>query len=112
VILATGIPGLADALLVGALGRLARLIETAPGNVEEPAVVAAADSLGLDPSVIKRSPPVRAAGIEKPEAPPRIPKEHQVLSQYPHGFGQRGFLRKLGSDSHRLPVAPEELARG
>jgi hypothetical protein len=112
VILATGIPGLADALLVGALGGLARLIETTTGDIEEPAVVAAADPFGLDPSVGKRGPPVAATGIEKPEAPPPVPKEHEVFPQYQHGPGQTGELGKLGGDSDRLPVAPEELARG
>ncbi len=59
------IPGLADFLaLAPALG-LARLIEAASLHVEEPAVIAAADAVILDPPVIERRAAMAAARIEQ-----------------------------------------------
>jgi hypothetical protein len=109
VVLAAGIPRLSDAVLVSTFGRLAGLIETPAGNIEKPAVIAAAQALGLDATVIEGSPPMAAARVEETEPPRSVAKEDQVLSQHSHRLWEIG---ELGSDSHRLPVAAEELARG
>ena len=51
-----------------------------------------------------------APGIEESELAFSVSEENEVFSQNPHGRRQIGVLRKLGSDSNWLPVAPEELA--
>jgi hypothetical protein len=115
VVLAAGIPRLADALPVSALRRLARLIETAAGDVEEPTVVAAADPFGLHPPVVKGSSSMATARIQETDSPSSVSKENEVFPQNPDGSSQprrTGFVGKLGGDPYRLPEAPEELTRG
>jgi hypothetical protein len=111
VVLAAGIPRLSNALLIGTLGRLAGLIEALACDVEQPTVITAADSFGLDPPVVEGSPSMAAADIEEAESPSSVTKEDEVLPQNSDGLRQAKELRELGSDSHRLPVAPEELSR-
>jgi type VI secretion system VgrG family protein len=102
---------LAHTVLVRALLRLAWLLETPAGDVEEPSVIAAADSVGLDAAVIERGPSMAAVGVEQSEAPLFVAKENEILSEHANRLGETRRGGELGSDRYRLPIAPEELTR-
>jgi hypothetical protein len=49
-------------------------------DVEEPAVIAAADAALLDAPVVERRPTMHAARIQKACVPRAIPKKHEILT--------------------------------
>lgn len=107
-VLDDGIPGLAVAREVAAAIGLARLIDTSTLGVEEPAVVAAADAGGFHlPEEQSRS-AVAAAWLEQPDGAVERTEQHEILGQHPHRLRKVGHV---GGTGHRMPVAPEQLAR-
>src|SRR5262249_6567043 len=74
------IPGLAHATASEAAFRLARLVEAATLDVEQPAVIAAADAPLLDLAVIERGAAMAAARL--PQARPALPvaEQNEVLA--------------------------------
>jgi len=91
------IPRLAEGLAVARaqvlLRRLARHVEAAALHVEEPAVIAAADTRGLDLAVVERGAAMAAAQIE----------EHADFLWAGGDVGRHG---------HGMPVAAEQFAAG
>ncbi len=102
----TGIPGLPDAILVGAVGRLARLIETSAFDIEQPAVIAAANAALFGSAVVERRSAVAAMLVEEPGTTLAIAKQNQILAEHSNALRQ---LAERGQ-SDGLPESPKELA--
>ncbi len=101
---------LADAVLERAVVGLGRLLEAAPGAVEFPAVVGAADAFFVDPAVGERRAPVRAALRHQAVAPFFVLEQRQVFAQDSDRL-DRTFIRQIAGHRDRMPVAAQQLAR-
>ena len=75
-------------------------------HVEEPAVVAAADTARLADAVLERCPAVRAVLLKESGTPAAVPEEDQLLVEHPNELRQLAELRR---SRHRLPEAAHEL---
>src|ERR1043165_134275 len=99
-----------DLVLEAGLFRLERLLEALAVGVELPAVVGAANAVGLERAVIERSGAVRAVIAEERPTSAAVAEEHQLFIQY-----FKSLLRLLGGDlgggTDGVPVAPQEIAR-
>jgi hypothetical protein len=77
-------------------------------DVEFPAVVAAADSVVLDPAEMQTAAPVSAAFEDHAKAALAVPEDDQILTQDP------GAVRHVGGECRRrrdrVPVPPQRLA--
>ena len=91
----------------GALGRLGGRLENGAVHVEQPAVVAAADAMLRDDSVLQRRAAVAAMLVQEADSAREIPKQHELLTE---DLDENGPLTELLGHRHRGPVAPEILA--
>jgi hypothetical protein len=73
--------------------RLTRLIETAAVRCEQPPVVAAAQTVGLDPPVIEARTPMAASRLQQTEPAVQVTERHEVLSEDPNRHGPRADIR-------------------
>ena len=109
------VAGRPDLLLERALRRLVRHVHAAPGDVELPAVVDAAQAVVLVPAEVERRAAVRAALREQAHAPGSVPEDDQVFAQdaHPHrvavGFGQ--LLGQHDGDPVAAHQVPHRRAR-
>ena len=102
------VPRLAD-LFADALAVVlfARHVDAVALDVELPAVVAAADAVILDPSVIESRSAVTAAVVQDAGAAVSVTKHDQILAENLDLDGHVGDLPRHGDG---LPVAPHEFA--
>ena len=105
-IFAYRIPRLTHLVLVVIRGRLAGLVETISLHIIEPAVIAAADAIGLQTAIFQRRATVTAMRVEQTGAAAGIAKYHQILLEDLDALGQ---IAKLGGQRHRLPVASQQF---
>ena len=105
--LARRVGALRDGVPDGALGRLARGFEDHPVDVEQPSVVAAADSALRDDAELERRAAVAAVPVQNRDAPLQIPEHDEVLAEDPH---RERHVAELRGERHRLPVAAKQLA--
>ena len=105
--LARRVRPLRDGVSDGALGRLAGGLEDHPVDVEQPAVVAAAEPPLRDDAELQRRAAVTAVPVQDPDPAFQVAKHHEVLAQDPH---RQGNVAELRGERHRLPVAAEQLA--
>src|SRR5262249_11780287 len=80
VALLQGIPGLADLVPEEAALGLTGLLEAAAFRIELPAVVAAADAVVLDLTVVERGAAMAAARMERAGAAEPVTKQDQFLA--------------------------------
>jgi hypothetical protein len=106
VVLADRVPGLAHPVAVPAKVRLARLLQAAALSIEDPAVVAAADALILDPAIKERRPPVRAVRHDEPGLAALGAEEDEILTEDPQPLRRRG---RVCGQRDRLPVPAQYL---
>ena len=62
---------------------IARLLEAPPLDVEEPAVIAAADAFRLHLAVVQRRAAMAAARMDEARPPSTVAKQDQVLAEDP-----------------------------
>ena len=92
------------------LGGLAGLLDALPGGVVHPAVVGAAQTFLFRNAVPEVHAPVGAALRDQAEASPAVPKQGQ---RFPEDAGALHRIRgQLLAGGHRVPVAPQQFARG
>ena len=101
------IPRLAHEVAVAPAVRFARLLQAVSLDVEQPAVIAAAEPALLDLAVVERGPAVRAACVDEPGAARPVAEEDQVLAEDPYRPG-RG--PGVSDQTDRVPVAAQQLA--
>ena len=75
------IGGVPDLVLVAALRRLRRLLQTAAGDVEKPAMIEAAQPAILDPAVAEIGAAMRAVEAEQAGAAAIVAEQHQLLAE-------------------------------
>ena len=97
-----------EPVLERARRRLARRLQNPPVGREQPAVIAAAQALGLDDAVFERGAAVAAVKIEQPPIPAARPKQHEVLAEHAHPERQ---LADLGGDRDGLPEGAGDIRR-
>ena len=76
-----GIPGLNDAIAAASTVGFAGLLEAAAFHVEQPAVIAAADAVLLDPAVVERGAAMGAARMQQARAALAIAEDDEVLAK-------------------------------
>jgi hypothetical protein len=103
------IGALADLVLERALRRLAGRLEHASVDVEQPAVVAAADTVLRDDAVFERGAPVCTMLVQQADPARQVAEDHQVLAEHPDHQRQVGQLRR---HRDRMPEAAHVLAAG
>jgi hypothetical protein len=72
-----------EAVLQGAVCRLARRLEDRAVDVEEPAMIAAADPLFADETEFERGPAMRAVQFEKAHSTALVAERDEILAQNP-----------------------------
>src|SRR5262249_38660815 len=87
--------------------RLARLLQAAAFNVEQPAMVAAADAALLDLAVVERRAAMAAARIDQARPAGAVAEQDQLLAEHLDG-ARRGS--GVGRHAHGMPVAAQQLA--
>jgi hypothetical protein len=107
VLFAHRVPGLTHTVAEAATLRFAGLLQAAAFDVEQPAVVAAADAALLDLAVVERGPAMRAARVHQPRPAGLVTEQDQVLAQDPH-FARH--LRGVRRQPDRVPVAAQQVA--
>src|SRR5882757_6034115 len=102
------IAGLAHALALRA-GRvgLAGHLQAVAFDVEQPAVIAAADAALLDLAVVQSRAAMAAARIDQARSPLPVTEQDQLLAQHLHRPRHRTCI---GAHAHRMPVAAQKLA--
>ena len=90
-----------------ALVRLARGLEDHPVDVEQPAVVAAADPALRDDAELERRSAVAAVPVQDPDPALQIAEHDEVLAQDAH---RERYVAELRGERHRLPVTAKQLA--
>ncbi len=98
---------LAEGVFQSAARRLPRCFEDPAVDVEDPAVVAAANPPLTDQAVLERRAAVRAVQLEQPDATAPVAEQHEILPEDPEA--QRN-VRQLPREGDRLPEAAEILA--
>ena len=101
-----------DLVLEIALGRLVRHVETAPGDVELPAVVDAAQAMLFVAPEEQRCAPVRAVQAQDARAAGAVAESDEVLAEDSEASGRTIGCGQFGGEQRRHPVLPEELAHG
>jgi hypothetical protein len=101
--------GMLDVLLAAEIRRLARHFAHPAFGIEQPAVIAAADSLLLDATPFERSSAMAAMQFEAADLAQTAAEQHQVLAKNAYSPGQ--VLELLG-EGDGLPVAAQQLAHG
>ena len=91
----------------GALGRLTGSLEDRPVDVEQPAVVAAANPALRDDAELQRRTAMAAVPVQDPHPPLAVAKHDEILAQDPH---RQGNLAQLRGQRDGLPVAAKQLA--
>ena len=90
-------------------GGFGRSLEERAVDVPEPAVVAAADALVFDASVLERRAPVRAMAVQQADPSRSVAEEHQVLAEESNCERQvADFLRERDA----VPEAAQVLSAG
>jgi hypothetical protein len=88
---------------------LAGRLEDASVDVEEPAVIAAADAALGDDAVLERRAAMGAVLVQEADVPREVAEDHQILAQDPDCQRQIGQLR---CHRDRMPEAAHVLAAG
>ena len=91
-----------------ARGILIGLFEAAAGLVDEPAVIAAADAVFLDPAVGHVGAAVRTMPVDQAVTAAQILVENEILAQKADGFDRIGVEFAGARDG--LPIAAQQLA--
>ena len=91
-------------------GILVRLFEAAAGLVDEPAVIAAADAVVLDPAVGHVGAAVRTVPVDQAVTAAQILVENEIFAQKADGFDRIGVEFAGAGDG--LPIAAQQLAHG
>src|SRR6185369_14697921 len=104
------IRGLLHLVFEAGLFRLERLLETFAVGVELPAVIRAANAVGLERAVVERRGAVRTMIAEQRPASASVAEEHQLFTQ-DFKFLFRFFGSDLGCGTERVPVAAEQISR-
>ncbi len=109
-----GLVRLHGALLTKATARLddvlEGLLDAGAVHRELPAVVLAADAVGLDDTVGEAGAAVRAVAVDDAELARAFPVDHKVLAEHADLLGAQRAVRELLHAAHRMPVATEQLA--
>jgi len=98
-----------ETVLERAVSRLAGRLEDPTVDVEEPAVIAAADSVLADQTEFERGAAVWAVQFKETDGAVLVAECDEILAQDAQPFWQ--IAQILGED-HRLPEAPQILAAG
>jgi hypothetical protein len=98
---------LAHEVAVAPAVRLAWLLQAVSLDVEQPAVIAAAEPALLHLAVVERGPAVRAARVDEPGAAWPVAEEDQILAEDPY---RPGNGPGVGDQTDRMPVAAQQLA--
>src|SRR5689334_14937324 len=95
------------------LGRvlLERPLQASALRAVLPAVIAAADTLGLDEAEIERSTAMRAAFADASITAGWRAEDHQIFAHDADAFLGLG-RGELGGGANRLPIAAQQLAAG
>jgi hypothetical protein len=102
-----GIPRLAHAVAEQAAFGFAGLLQAATFDVEQPAMIAAADAALLDLAVIERGAAMRAAGLYQSRAAGLVAKQDQV---FPEHTDLAWRLRGMRAQSDGMPIAAQQVA--
>ena len=89
------------------LFRLAGHVDALALRVVEPPVIAATQSLTLDPPPFERSAAVRAMRLECPDTPLLVAEDDEFLAEQLYLPWQ---ILQLVRGAHRLPIAAQEFA--
>jgi hypothetical protein len=89
-----GISRMANCVPMLAAARLSRLLQAAPFNVIEPAMIKTPEAAVFDPSIAQVRSPVRAVNPQKPGSPVIIAEQYQLFTQnlYPERHPSRRQL--------------------
>src|SRR5439155_13843 len=99
-----GIGAVAEPVLQGAAGRLAGGLEDRAVDIEEPAVIAAADALVADQAELERGAAMRAMQFEETDGAGFVAERNEVLAE--NAQAPRDLAQFAGKDD-RLPKAPQ-----
>src|SRR5439155_23953852 len=102
-----GIGAVAEPVLQGAAGRLAGGLEDRAADIEEPAVIAAADALVADQAELERGAAMRAMQFEETDGAGFVAERDEVLTE--NAQPPRDLAQFAGEDD-RLPKAPQIFA--
>jgi hypothetical protein len=102
-VLVHGIGAVAEPIFQSAVGGLARGLEDPAINVEQPAVIAAADTLVGDQTELKRGSTMRAVWLQQADGAALVTENDEILPKDAQSPGQ--FAQLAGQDD-RLPEAP------
>jgi hypothetical protein len=102
-VLTNRIGAMEKAVLQCAVGRLSRGFEDRAVNVEQPAVIAAADPLFSDQAEFQRGAPMRAVQLQQANRPAAVAKGDEVLAQYTQSPRE---VIQLAGQNDRLPKTP------
>ena len=106
--LSHGIGEVLDLLMEGASLGLGGLLHALARDIEEPAVVRAADAALFDVSVLQGSAPVGAVETEEAQAAARVAEEDELFAE---DFESQGVIVEIRRGRHGEPVPPEPFSR-
>src|SRR5262249_40638310 len=102
-----GVGALTESMPQRALRRLARRLENAAVDVEDPAVIAAADAPRLKDAELERRSAVRAVQLQQTDLPGAIAKDHEILA---HDPDTPRDVRQVSHERDRLPEPSQIFA--
>ncbi len=91
--------------------RLGRRLQALAGDIEQPAVEGTAQAAVLKPPIGQIGAAMRAVPADQPVAALVVLEDDKVLAEEPHRL-DRAVAGKLVDQRRRLPIAPQQRARG